>query len=64
MWPCSGWPPLVAGGHLAQYRVHALLTPAVLALRRLPAVVTGVLAVLAAVVAWRMASLFYQYVLI
>jgi hypothetical protein len=56
--------PLVAGGHLAQYRVHALLTPAVLALRRLPAVVTGVLTVLAAVVAWRMASLFYQYVLI
>ena len=56
--------PLVAGGHLAQYRVHALLTPAVLALRRLPAVVTGVLAVLAAVVAWRMAGLFYQYVLI
>jgi hypothetical protein len=44
--------------------VHALLTPAVLALRRLPAVVTGVLAVLAAVVAWRMAGLFYQYVLI
>jgi len=27
-------------------------------------VVTGVLAVLAAVVAWRMAGLFYQYVLI
>jgi hypothetical protein len=56
--------PLVAGGHLAQYRVHALLTPAVLVLRRLPAAVTGVLAVLAAVVAWRMAGLFYHYVLI
>jgi hypothetical protein len=56
--------PLVAGGHLAQYRVHALLTPAVLALRRLPAVVIGVLAVLASMVAWRMAGLFYQYVLI
>jgi hypothetical protein len=56
--------PLVAGGHLAQYRVHALLTPAVLALRRLPAAVAAVLAVLAAVVAWGMAGLFYQYVLI
>jgi hypothetical protein len=56
--------PLVAGGHLAQYRVHALLTPSVLLLRRLPAAVPGVLAVLAAVVAWRMAGLFYQYVLI
>jgi hypothetical protein len=56
--------PLVAGGHLAQYRVHALLTPAVLPLRRLPAAVPAVLAVLAAVVAWRMAGLFYQYVLI
>ena len=56
--------PLVAGGHLAQYRVHALLTPSVLLLRRLPAAVPAVLALLAAVVAWRMAGLFYHYVLI
>jgi hypothetical protein len=56
--------PLVAGGHLAQYRVHALLTPSVLLLRRLPAVVPAVLAVLAAMVAWPMAGLFYRYVLI
>ncbi len=56
--------PLVAGGHLAQYRVHALLTPAVLLLRRLPAVVPAVLAVLAGLVAWPMAGLFYRYVLI
>lgn len=56
--------PLVAGGHLAQYRMHALLTPSVLLLRRLPAAVPAVLALLAAVVAWRMAGLFYHYVLI
>ena len=56
--------PLVAGGHLAQYRVHALLTPSVLLLRRLPAAVPAVLALLAAVVAWRMAGLFYHYMLI
>jgi hypothetical protein len=56
--------PLVAGGHLAQYRVHALLTPSVLLPRRLPAAVPAVVALLATVVAWRMAGLFYHYVLI
>jgi hypothetical protein len=56
--------PLVAGGHLAQYRTHALLLPSVILLRRLPAAVTAVLAVLAAAVAWQMAGLFYRYVLI
>ncbi|HKQ01826.1 MAG TPA: hypothetical protein VJ735_16000, partial [Actinomycetes bacterium] len=56
--------PLVAGGHLAQYRMHALLTPSVLLLRRLPAAVIGALALLSVLVAWRMAGLFYQYILI
>ena len=56
--------PLVVGGHLAQYRTHALLLPSVVLLRRLPAAVTAVLAVLAAAVAWQMAGLFYHYVLV
>src|SRR6266540_3894625 len=56
--------PLVAGGHLAQYRTHLLLLPSVVLLRRLPAVVPAVLAVMAAAVAWQMAGLFYHYILI
>lgn len=56
--------PLVAGGHLAQYRTHLLLLPSVVPLRRLPAVVPAVLAVMAAAVAWQMAGLFYHYILI
>ena len=56
--------PLVAGGHLAQYRMHALLTPSVLLPRRLPAAVAGILALLSALVAWQMAGLFHHYILI
>jgi hypothetical protein len=56
--------PLVAGGHLAQYRAQLMLLPSVVLLRRLPTAVPAILAVLAAVVAWRMAGLFYHYVLI
>ena len=56
--------PLVAGGHVAQYRAQALLLPSVLLLRRLPAPVPAILAAAAAVVAWRMAGLFYHDVLI
>ena len=56
--------PLVAGGHLAQYRMHALLTPSVLLLRRLPAAVAGILALLSALVAWQMAGLLHHYILI
>jgi len=56
--------PLVAGGHLAQYRMHALLTPSVLLPRRLPAAVAGILALLSALVAWHMAGLFHHYILI
>jgi hypothetical protein len=56
--------PLVAGGHLAQYRAQLMLLPSVVLLRRLPAVVPVVLAVAAAAVAWKMAGLFYHYILI
>lgn len=44
-------------------RVHALLTASVL-LCRLPAAVPAVLARVSALVAWRMAGLFYHYLLI
>ena len=56
--------PLVAGGHLAQYRAQLMLLPSVLLLRRLPAAVLAVLAVAAAAVAWKMAGLFYHHTLI
>jgi hypothetical protein len=56
--------PLVAGGHLAVYRANLLLLPSVVLLRRLPAVVPAVLALLAAAVAWHMAGLFYRSILI
>jgi hypothetical protein len=56
--------PLVAGGHLAQYRTHLLLLPSVVLLRRLPAVVPATLAVAAAAVAWQMVGLFYHYILV
>jgi hypothetical protein len=56
--------PLVAGGHLAQYRAQLMLLPSVVLLRRLPAVVPAVLAVAAAAVAWNMAGLFYHHTLI
>jgi hypothetical protein len=56
--------PLVAGGHLAQYRAQLMLLPAVVLLRRLPAVVPAILTVAAAAVAWRMAGLFYHYILV
>jgi hypothetical protein len=56
--------PLVAGGHLAQYRAQLMLLPSVVLLRRLPAAVPALLAVAAAAVAWKMAGLFYHYILI
>ncbi len=56
--------PLIAGGHLALYRTHALLLPCVVLLRHLPRFTALVLVVPAGVVAWQIATLFYRYILI
>jgi hypothetical protein len=56
--------PVVVGGHLAQYRTHALLVPCVVLVRHLPRVVVPVLVVLAAGVGWEIAVLFYRGILI
>lgn len=56
--------PLIAGGHIALYRTHALLLPCVVLLRHLPRFVILLLAVPAGVVAWQIATLFYRYILI
>ena len=51
--------PLFAGTQISQYRSHTLLLPALLLLRRLPAAVLWLLALPAAVLAYRMGTLFF-----
>lgn len=55
--------PLSTGTQVSQYRSHALLIPALLTLRRLPPWLLIPLAIPAAILAYKMATLFYYWLL-
>ena len=55
--------PLFAGTQISQYRSHALLVPVLLLIRRLPTWLLVLLTVPSAFLAYRMAALFYHWLL-
>ena len=55
--------PLFAGTQISQYRSHALLVPGLLLLRHLPAWLLVPLAVPSALLAYKMAVLFFSWLL-
>ncbi len=55
--------PLFAGTQISQYRSHALLLPALLLLRHLPGWLLALLTVPTAVLAYKMGTLFYLWLL-